>query len=303
MNSKTNLNTWIVAFRLRTLPLSISSIILGSLLAYYSGAFNWPVFILAVVTTLSLQILSNLANDYGDSKNGIDNTTRIGPKRTVQSGLIPAFKMKVMVIVFIFISLISGSALVFIGTGGVNFWYTLLFLMLGLVAVASAIKYTVGKNPYGYRGLGDLFVFIFFGLAGVAGTFYLHTNALPADIFLPATSIGLLSVGVLNLNNMRDQQSDRNSGKRTLVVILGSDNAKIYHIALLAGAILSGMTFSIMHFHTPYQFLYLITLPFLIMNIREVLSNTIPRELDTELKKLAITTLLFAFSFGIGFII
>jgi len=299
----TSVRTWIGAFRLRTLPLSMSSIILGSLLAYYTGELNWWVFAMALLTTLSLQILSNLANDYGDSKNGIDNTTRVGPKRSVQSGLIPARKMKAMVIGFILLSLVSGSALVFIGTNGENFLMTLGFLLLGLIAVASAVKYTVGKNPYGYRGLGDLFVFIFFGLAGVAGTFYLHTNTLPPDIFLPATSIGLLSVGVLNLNNMRDQVSDKNSGKRTLVVILGSDKAKIYHIALLAGAILSGMIFSFMHFHTPYQFLFLITLPFLIMNIREVLHNTIPKELDPELRKLAIATLIFAFSFGIGFLI
>lgn len=299
----TSVKTWIGAFRLRTLPLSMASIILGSLLAYYTGGFDWGVFGLALLTTLSLQILSNLANDYGDSKNGIDNTTRVGPQRTVQSGLIPARKMKAMVIGFILLSLVSGSALVFIGTNGENFLMTLGFLLLGMIAVASAVKYTVGKNPYGYRGLGDLFVFVFFGLAGVVGTFYLHTNTLPADIFLPATSIGLLSVGVLNLNNMRDQVSDKNSGKRTLVVILGSDKAKIYHIALLAGAILSGMIFSLLHFHTPYQFLFLITLPFLIMNIREVLHNTIPKELDPELRKLAIATLIFAFSFGIGYLI
>lgn len=299
----TSFRTWIGAFRLRTLPLSMASIILGSLLAYYTGKIDWWVFALALLTTLSLQILSNLANDYGDSKNGIDNTTRVGPQRTVQSGLIPSHKMKAMVIGFILLSLASGSALVFIGTNGENFLMTLGFLLLGLIAVASAVKYTVGKNPYGYRGLGDLFVFIFFGLAGVAGTFYLHTNTLPSDIFLPATSIGLLSVGVLNLNNMRDQVSDKNSGKRTMVVILGSHKAKVYHIALLAGAILSGMIFSFMHFHTPYQFLFLITLPFLIMNIREVLHNTIPKELDPELRKLAVATLIYAFSFGIGYLI
>ncbi|MCF8309478.1 MAG: 1,4-dihydroxy-2-naphthoate polyprenyltransferase [Bacteroidales bacterium] len=298
----TSVKTWIGAFRLRTLPLSMASIILGSLLAYYTGGFDWGVFGLALLTTLSLQILSNLANDYGDSKNGIDNTTRVGPQRTVQSGLIPARKMKAMIISVIILSLMSGSALVFIGIEGENFWYVLLFLVLGLVAIVSAIKYTVGKNPYGYRGLGDLFVFVFFGLAGVVGTFYLHTNTLPPDIFLPATSIGLLSVGVLNLNNMRDRVSDKNSGKKTLVVILGSDKAKIYHIVLLAGAILSGLVFSFMHFHTPYQFLFLITLPFLIMNIREVLHNTIPKELDPELRKLAIATLIFSFSFGIGYL-
>lgn len=294
---------WIEAFRLRTLPLSLSSIVLGSFLAYYSGTFSWPVFILAMLTTLFLQILSNLANDYGDSKNGIDNETRVGPQRSVQSGLITAKQMKVMVIIFSTLSLISGSALVYVGTKGVNFFYTIFFLILGLVAVASAIKYTVGKNPYGYRGLGDLFVFVFFGLVAVGGTFYLHTNTLPADIFLPATSVGLLSVGVLNLNNLRDQISDKNSGKRTMVVMMGAKNAKIYHIALLSGAIVSGIIFSIMHFHTPYQFLYLVTLPLLVRHIQEVMHNTIPKDLDPELKRLAITTLVFAFTFGIGILI
>ncbi len=291
---------WIEAFRLRTLPLSLSSIVLGSFLAYYSGSFSWAVFILAMLTTLFLQILSNLANDYGDSKNGIDNETRVGPQRSVQSGLISAKAMKAMVIIFSTLSLISGSILVYVGTKGENFLFTLFFLILGLIAVASAIKYTVGKNPYGYRGLGDLFVFVFFGLVAVGGTFYLHTNTLPLDIFLPATSVGLLSVGVLNLNNLRDQVSDKNSGKRTMVVILGTKKAKVYHIALLSGAILSGVIFSLLHFHTPFQFLYLITLPFLVQHIQEVMHNTIPKELDPELKRLALTTLVFAFTFGIG---
>lgn len=291
---------WIEAFRLRTLPLSLSSIVLGSFLAYYSGSFSWVVFLLAMLTTLFLQILSNLANDYGDSKNGIDNATRVGPQRSVQRGLISDKQMKAMVILFATLSLISGSILVYVGTKGENFLYTIFFLVLGLIAVASAIKYTVGKNPYGYRGLGDLFVFIFFGLAGVGGTFYLHANTLPADIFLPATSVGLLSVGVLNLNNLRDQVSDKNSGKRTIVVILGTRKAKMYHIVLLSGAIISGVIFSLLHFHTPFQFLYLITLPILVQHIQEVMHNTIPKELDPELKRLALTTLAFAFTFGIG---
>ncbi|HKK10769.1 MAG TPA: 1,4-dihydroxy-2-naphthoate octaprenyltransferase, partial [Bacteroidales bacterium] len=228
------------------------------------------------------------------------NETRVGPQRSVQSGLISAKSMKAMVILFSALSLISGSVLVYVGTKGENFLFTLFFLILGLIAVASAIKYTVGKNPYGYRGLGDLFVFVFFGLVAVGGTFYLHTNTLPADIFLPATSVGLLSVGVLNLNNLRDQVSDKNSGKRTMVVILGTKKAKVYHIALLSGAILSGVIFSLLHFHTPFQFLYLVTLPFLVQHIQEVMHNTIPKELDPELKRLALTTLVFAFTFGIG---
>lgn len=297
---KRSIKNWIQAFRLHTLPLSLSSIVLGSFLAYYSGDFSWIVFALAMFTTLLLQILSNLANDYGDSENGVDDDSRIGPKRSVQSGAITAKQMKRMVIAVSALSLISGSTLVYFGTKEVNFLYTLSFLLLGLIAVASAIKYTVGKNPYGYRGWGDLFVFIFFGWVAVGGTFYLHTNTLPGDIFLPATSVGLLSVGVLNLNNLRDQISDKNSGKRTMVVLMGPKRAKIYHIALLSGAVTTGFVFSVLHFHTPYQFLYLITLPMLVKHSQAVLENTIPIELYPELKRLSLITLAFAFTFGLG---
>ena len=214
---------WLVAFRLRTLPLALSSIILGSMLAYADGIFSWPVAILAVTTTLFLQILSNLANDYGDSVSGVDNEHRVGPSRSVQGGAITASQMRRAVFLFAFLSLASGIGLIIVGTRGLQLESTLIYLVLGLGAIAAAIKYTVGKNPYGYQGLGDLFVFIFFGLVGVCGTYYLHTHQLPWDILLPAASVGLLSVAVLNLNNLRDRESDAASGKRTLVVKLGSE--------------------------------------------------------------------------------
>jgi len=294
---------WINAFRLRTLPLSLSSILLGSFLAFRDGYFSWSVFLLASLTTLFLQILSNLANDYGDSQNGIDNKYRIGPARTVQSGQIKAREMRLMVILFMVLTLISGSLLVFTGTREIASIYTILYFLMGFAAIAAAIKYTVGKNPYGYQGLGDLFVFVFFGLIGVGGTYFLHTNHFPPDILLPATSVGLLSAGVLNLNNMRDRISDQRSGKRTLAVILGKQRVKVYHLILLAGSVLTGMIYTIMHFESLYQFSFLTTIPLLFKNIREVMFNTIPAELDPELKKLALTTLIFAVTFGVGYIL
>lgn len=296
----TKLKIWIKAFRLRTLPLSLSSILLGSFLAFKDGIFSWPVFILASLTTLFLQILSNLANDYGDSQNGVDNTYRIGPERTVQSGRIKAREMRLMVLAFVLLSLGSGGWLVVIGTRGIDNIFTLAYLLAGFAAIAAAIKYTVGKNPYGYQGLGDFFVFIFFGLIGVGGTYFLHTNHFPPDILLPAASVGLLSAGVLNLNNMRDRLSDKLSGKRTLAVLLGKNRVKIYHLALLSASILLGTIYTIMHFKSLYQFSFLATLPLLFRNIREVMVNTIPAELDPELKKLALATLVFAITFGIG---
>lgn len=297
------LTLWIKAFRLRTLPLSLSSIFLGSFLAFRDGSFSWPVFLLAALTTLFLQILSNLANDYGDSQNGMDNQYRIGPKRTVQSGEIKARSMRIMVLLFVLLSLASGGTLVIIGTNSTGSLSTVLYFLMGFASIGAAIKYTVGKNPYGYQGLGDLFVFIFFGLIGVAATYFLHTNHFPPDILLPASSVGLLSAGVLNLNNMRDRISDERSGKRTLAVILGGKHVKVYHIVLLSLSILTGLIYTILHFKTLYQFSFLATLPLLFKNIREVMLNTIPADLDPELKKLALTTLIFAITFGLGSIL
>lgn len=291
------------AFRLRTLPLSLSSIALGSFLAEGIGAFRWSVFLLAALTTLFLQILSNLANDYGDSVKGVDNADRIGPQRSVQSGAISSKSMRNAIVVFSVLSLVSGVWLILEGTVGLNQLYVFGFLALGLGAIAAAIKYTVGERPYGYSGMGDLFVFIFFGLTGVAGTYFLHTHRFDWIVLLPASAIGCLSAGVLNLNNLRDRENDKRSGKNTLVVKLGARVGKIYHLTLLIVAVSAGVIFTALNYHSPTQLLFLITLPLLFINSRAVLTNEKPRELDPQLKKLALTTFLFALTFGTGLII
>ena len=182
---------WLEAFRLRTLPLSISSVVIGSILAYAVGKFVWPIFILTLTTTIFLQVLSNLANDFGDSVHGTDNSNRVGPERTVQSGKISKIEMKGLIITFIVLSFLSGSMLIFLGLGNVDFGLILLFFILGIASIAAALKYTVGKNPYGYSGFGDLFVFVFFGLVGVCGTYFLFTNQFNFSLLFPASSIGL----------------------------------------------------------------------------------------------------------------
>lgn len=293
---------WISAFRLRTLPLALSSVALGCFIAYYDGSLNWTVAILAALTTLFLQILSNLANDYGDSKNGADSEKRVGPKRAVQSGIIAPKQMKKVVILFILLSLISGIWLIYEGTRGISFIKVLLFLVLGLGAIVAAVKYTIGENPYGYSGFGDLFVFVFFGLTGVIGTYYLNTHAFKWDVLLPASAMGFLSAGVLNLNNMRDRVNDRDSGKHTLVVIMGIEKARWYHLALLAGSIISGLAYMLLHYHSPMQMLFLLTIPMLWINVAVVFKNTIPEELDPYLRKLALASLLFTLFFGLGLI-
>lgn len=294
------MNKWITAIRIRTLPLALSSTILGSLFASSDEQFKWSIFILAAITTLFLQILSNLANDYGDWKNGMDNTERIGPKRMVQSGEISPDKMKLVIICLIIFTLISGSLLIWLGINPKNPLITIQFFILGIAAILAAVKYTVGNNPYGYRGFGDLAVFLFFGIIGVAGTYYLHTQYFRPDLFLPATSIGLLSAGVLNLNNMRDFQSDKKAGKRTMVVLMGDKRAKYYHLSLISLALITGFIHLIFHYKTGYQFLFIVTIPPFIQNIIVVLNNKVPLELNPELRKLSLFTLIFAITFGLG---
>lgn len=276
---------------------------LGCFVAYYDGLFNLKISILAATTTLFLQVLSNLANDYGDSKHGVDSADRVGPVRAVQSGVIAPASMKRMVILFMGLSLISGLWLIYEGTRGIPFYYVMLFLILGLGAIAAAVKYTIGKNPYGYSGFGDLFVFIFFGLTGVLGTYFLNTHSLKWEILLPGAAMGFLSAGVLNLNNMRDRINDKESGKNTLVVIMGIEKARWYHFFLLLGSVISGLTYMLINYHSPFQMLFLLTIPLLWINVVVVFKNTIPEELDPYLKKLAIASLLFSLTFGIGLII
>jgi 1,4-dihydroxy-2-naphthoate polyprenyltransferase len=261
------------------------------------------VLLLAILTTLFLQILSNLANDYGDAMHGTDNETRIGPQRITQSGLVTKKQMQAMIALLIVLALTSGTLLIFTGLRYIGWKTILVFFLLGISAIYAAIKYTIGKNPYGYIGLGDLFVFIYFGIVGVAGTYYLHVNSFDPWVLLPASAIGLLSAGVLNLNNMRDIENDTRSGKRTLVVHIGSKAAKVYHLLLITLSIAFSLVYTIVQFSSLYQLLFMLTCPLFALNVIVVMRNTDPRELNMELKKLAFSTFAFSFLFGIGLIL
>lgn len=293
-------NNWLVAFRLRTLPLALSVIFMGSFLAASHNAFSWPILALAVTTTLFLQILSNLANDYGDSVHGADSADRIGPQRSVQSGAITAANMKTAMFIFAGLSLASGIALIALALMDLPVSYLVGFFVLGLAAIAAAVKYTAGDNPYGYRGLGDVFVFLFFGLVGVVGSYFLYTKAMDWTILLPASAMGLLSTGVLNLNNMRDHVSDEKAGKITLPVRMGFARAKMYHTLLITLAIAAAAIYVALHFQKPNNLLFLISLPLFIRHLTFVIRCTQPQLLDPELKKLALSTLLFCLLFGAG---
>jgi len=298
-----DVKSYIQAARLRTLPLSVSGIIIGSFMAASKGFFNWKICLLALLTTIGFQIISNFANDYGDGVKGTDNEDRIGPERAVQSGAISPKQMRTAIISSSIITFLIAILLIFIAFGKDDFLNLIIFLCLGIASIAAAIKYTVGKKAYGYSGFGDLFVFLFFGLVSVIGSYYLYSKQLSITLILPAFSVGLLSIGVLNLNNMRDRASDIKSGKKTLVVKMGSESAKFYHYYLLITAFLFAILYTVMHYNSPYQFLFLITFFPILKHFNVVAKNKMPKLLDPELKKLAITTFLFSLLFGIGLVV
>ena len=300
---------WLKAFRLRTLPLAVSSIIVGSALAYVTDHFRYSapaqfspiVLVLALVTAILLQILSNLANDLGDHQHGTDNKDRIGPQRAVQSGAISPAAMKRAMIICGVLAFTSGCTLIIVALGFSS--TMLLFLLLGLAAIGAAVKYTFGKNPYGYAGLGDVSVFLFFGIVGVCGTFFLHAGFIHTLlVWLPAIAFGSLSTGVLNVNNMRDIHNDAASGKRTMVVRMGSDNARIYHTALVVGGLTCLASFALLT-QRWQPWLFLLTLPVFIIHLRKVWTITDPRALDPQLKVLAMGTFLTALLFSLGLIL
>lgn len=278
---------WIQAARLRTLPLSVSGIIVGSAYAHYQGYSDWRIVVLALLTTLGLQVLSNYANDYGDGVKGTD-ANRIGEKRLVAAGVITAEQMKKAVIITAVLTFIIALLLIYVAFGKENFALSLIFILLGIGSIGAAIKYTVGKSAYGYSGFGDVFVFIFFGLVSVIGSNFLFTHFIDWKLFLPATSIGLLSVAVLNLNNMRDIENDKIAGKNTLVVKMGLKWAKKYHEIILATGMLSFMVFLMLIKSSLFPVL-LVNIP-IIMNMNKVNKSEKYEDFDPELKKVALST-------------
>lgn len=296
---------WISAMRLRTLPLSFSVIIVGNAMAYGQTyfidcgdilpRFNWSIFGLTLLTTLLLQVLSNFANDYGDTQKGADNEGRIGPERAVQSGVISPKEMLAAIIITSLLSLVSGSYLIYLAFAGFTtsfFW----FLGLGVLSILAAIGYTMGKKAYGYLGLGDLFVFIFFGMVGVYGSYYLHFHDFDLPTLIFAVIMGCFCTAVLNLNNMRDQENDKAVGKITLAVRLGFSRSKIYHYILFIIAWLPIFLIFIPQIHREWR-AFSFFLPVLLIHIvhlKKVYSIQDPKDFDPELKKVALSSFLYS---------
>ncbi|HBY66859.1 MAG TPA: 1,4-dihydroxy-2-naphthoate octaprenyltransferase [Flavobacteriaceae bacterium] len=295
----TKLRAWVSAARLRTLPLSISGILTASAVAIYEENFNLTICILAIITTLGFQILSNFANDYGDGVKGTDNADRVGPARAMQSGLLNAKELKIGMIITAAITLLIATMLIFSAFGNENFLLSFIFFNLGIAAIIAAVTYTVGKKAYGYRAMGDLFVFLFFGLLGVMGCYFLYSKSLGDLVFMPALVIGLLSAAVLNLNNMRDRLSDAKVNKNTLAVVLGAVKVKHYHTSLIIGSFIVALLYFLLKAETVMEFIPLVAFIPLFLNVIKVYKNDSPVLLDPELKKVALSTFLFAILFFI----
>lgn len=298
----TKVKAWIGAMRLRTLPLSLSGIIAGSFIAYSHNSWSTLIFVLSLFTTVFLQILSNLANDLGDSINGADNEGRIGPKRAVQSGEISVFQMKIGVFIFVLLSLATAVPLIIYGTKNMDDSAIWIYIGLAILSIIAAITYTVGKKAYGYHGMGDIMVFIFFGWVAVMGVYGLYAKTINWNVALFANVIGFLSVAVLNLNNMRDHENDALAGKNTIVVRLGFKRAKIYHIILISFAFINLTTFL---FLEGILFAFIALLPFVILikHLKFVMDVKNPKELDKELKKVALSTFLITILFALSVIL
>ncbi len=303
------LNIWLNAFRLRTLPLSLSGIIIGWSIALLYDVNDWCIFIFSILTTVCFQILSNLSNDLGDTIKGADNVDRVGPPRAVQAGLISKKRMKFAIYITGFFSLLFAVILIFLSAKGMSSSLIFAFIVFTVLSVLCAITYTIGKNAYGYYGFGDLMVFVFFGLVSVFGSFGLYFKSLSLICLLPSISFGLLSVAVLNLNNLRDCVNDKKSGKKTVVVRLGFNRAKRYHFAILIFSFISYFlfVFSIKEgFFVPLKadaigspstklysnIIYLGVLAYipLIFHFFRVYKCSQPYKLDSELKIVALST-------------
>lgn len=304
---------WIKAARLRTLPLSMSGIIMGSFIARWKlleqgKIWDWTIFALALLVTLLYQVLSNFANDYGDGVKGTDQN-RIGEaeQRAVASGKISAKQMRNAMFLFTFLSLVVTLVLLYKAffPDFINEFYT--FIGLGVACILAAIGYTVGKKPYGYLGLGDLMVFIFFGLVSVCGSYFLFTKSFDWDMLLPASAIGLLSAAVLNLNNMRDIENDEKSGKKTLALRLGFKNAMIYEMVILMLPPILVLIYMFLEGLEEqgkyYAFIFFITVFPLTALRRKMMEVKEPKELDPFLKQVGIITLLMSVlvAFGLNY--
>ena len=290
------------SMRLRTLPLSLAGVILGVTLAADKTDVSPWTAALIFLTTVCLQILSNLSNELGDTLSGTDSADRQGPKYALGSGDMTIGDIKKLILMFIGLCVISGLAMIQVSFGSLFKTESICLEALGAAAIVGAMKYTLGKNPYGYRGLGDVFVFIFFGLVSVLGGYYVAARELPPLIMLlPASAIGCFSVGVLNVNNIRDMKTDA-VNRVTVAIKLGMKGARIYQTILVTLGWALILVFCAVYDFAPGHYIFIITLPLYIKHLQGVWTRS-ERALDPMLPMLVISTFFLSILAGAGFLI
>ena len=286
------------SMRLRTLPLSLSGVMLGIFYAIGAGACGAGECLFLLLTAVSLQILSNLSNELGDFLSGTDGDGRNGPAYSLQSNQLSVNAMRKAILITAIISVFCGTAMIWFSFGTLLAAEPIALLCLGAAAVWAAVRYTLGKNPYGYRGFGDIFVFVFFGLVSVCGSYFVLAHELPPMLFLPAASVGFFSVGVLNVNNLRDMETDKET-RVTIPLKIGVRNAKIYHCCLIAAGWICMMVYVFITHTSMWNYLFILALPLYIKQIVGVLTRT-GRALDKMLPLLVMSTMLFCILAGVG---
>ena len=289
----------VASMRLRTLPLSTGGVILGILLATADFKVDLWVAVLIVLTTVCLQILSNLSNELGDVLHGTDTEDRQGPQYGLNSGVLSIGEMKVLIGIFVALCIISGTAMTLLSFGTLWDITPILVLLMGAAAIMGAMKYTLGRNPYGYRGLGDVYVFLFFGLVAVMGSYFVASHTLFWRLLLPGAAVGCFSVGVLNVNNIRDMKTDA-ANRVTVAIRLGERKAKIYQTVLIVLGWLFMLVYCQLRMFSWWHYLFVITLPLFILHLRGVWKRE-GKQLDPMLPLLVMSTFLFCLLAGIGF--
>lgn len=288
--------------RLRTLPLSTAGVVLGILLAAADYHISVAVAFLIVLTTVNLQILSNLSNELGDVLHGTDTADRQGPQYGLNSGELTLPQMKLLIKIFVVLCAASGLAMTWVSFGTFFDLTPILVLMLGAAAIVAAMRYTLGRNPYGYRGLGDFFVFLFFGIVSVAGSYFVAAHEISSwKIFLPAAAIGFFSVAVLNVNNIRDMKTDAEN-RVTVAIKLGEHKAKIYQTVLIVLGWAAMVAFCCLRIFDPWHYLFVVTLPLYVLHLVGVWKRH-DKELDPMLPLLVMSTFAFALLAGLGFVV
>ena len=289
--------------RLRTLPLSLSGIVMGVFLAAADYRIDALTVVFLALTTVSLQILSNLSNELGDALHGTDTAEgRQGMHYSIMDGEMTIPQMKRLIGVMVALCCIFGLLMIYFSFGKLLDWTPITFVLLGAAAIWAAMHYTLGKNPYGYRGLGDLFVFLFFGIATVCGGYFLCAHEFPSWIILfPAAAIGCFSVAVLNVNNIRDMKTDV-ATRVTVAMKLGIKRAKIYQTALIVLGWAFMFVYCSLRFFSIWHYLFVLTLPLFVLHLRGVWMRE-DRALDPMLPLLVMSSFLFSLLAGIGFVV